>query len=238
MSPDEIRAHLEQLAAAREASLRAGGGTWPAKRELAGALRALLEEMPASAVGEPELRALAASVREAAARFAAAGHVSGPVEGARGDGLYDGMESFHDRGPIVGLANPIAPPLTLRLDLAANVVRGTATFGAAHEGAPGLLHGGLLAAAFDELLGYATSFSGSPGMTRELTVRYERPTPIHVELHFTGRLERVDGRRLRVSAEVEAKGTRTATAHGLFIQVGGEKFSELARAKRGRSISP
>jgi len=27
---------------------------------------------------------------------------------------------------------------------------------------------------------------------------------------------------------------RTATAHGLFIQVGGEKFAELAEAKKRR----
>ncbi len=144
------------------------------------------------------------------------------------------MENFHDRGPVVGLANPIAPPLDLRIDLEANVVRGVATFGAAHEGAPGLLHGGLLAAAIDEVLGMTTSFSGNPGMTRELTVRYERPTPIHVPLHFTGRLDRVDGRKLYVSGEVEANGVRTATAHGVFTQVDGAKFAEFAKAKQSR----
>jgi acyl-coenzyme A thioesterase PaaI-like protein len=201
-----------------------------AKRELAGALRALLEELNATAAPEAELRELAARVRSAAAAFAAAG----PPEGERRDGLYAGMESFHDRGPLVGLSNPIAPPLDLRLDLDANVVRGSATFGAAHEGAPGILHGGLLAAAIDEVLGMATSFSGDPGMTRELTVRYERPTPIHAPLHFTGRLDRAEGRRLHVSCEVEANGVRTATAHGLFIRVGGEKFAELSRAKKQR----
>jgi acyl-coenzyme A thioesterase PaaI-like protein len=230
-SRDEIRAHVEQVARARESS-RALGGAWSAKRELADALRALLEELNATAAPDAELRALAARVRDAARSFAAAGHAQ--VDAERRDGLYAGMESFHERGPLVGLANPIAPPLDLRLDLEASVVRGVATFGAAHEGAPGLLHGGLLAAAIDEVLGMATSFSGSPGMTRELTVRYERPTPIHAPLHFTGRLDRAEGRRLHVSCEVEANGVRTATAHGVFIQVGGEKFAELARAKRQR----
>jgi acyl-coenzyme A thioesterase PaaI-like protein len=231
-SPDEIRAHVLEVARRRE-SARAGSGTWPAKRALADALRALMEELNATAAPEAELRALAERVQEAARAFAAAGHA--PREAERGEGLYDGMESFHDRGPLVGLANPIAPPLDLRLDLEENVVRGRATFGAVHEGAPGLLHGGLLAAAIDEVLGMTTSFSGSPGMTRELTVRYERPTPIHVELRFTGRLDRVDGRRLYVSCEVEADGVRTATAHGVFVQVGGEKFAELARAKKQRT---
>jgi acyl-coenzyme A thioesterase PaaI-like protein len=229
--PAEVRAHVAQVAQARERS-RATGGAWPAKRELADALRALLEELNATAAPEAELLALAATVRDAASAFATAGHAA--PDAARSDGLYAGMESFHDRGPLVGLANPIAPPLDLRLDLEASVVRGSATFGAAHEGAPGLLHGGLLAAAIDEVLGLATCFAGAPGMTRELTVRYERPTPIHAELHFTGRLDRADGRKLHLSCEVEANGVRTATGHGLFIQVGGEKFAELARTKQKR----
>jgi acyl-coenzyme A thioesterase PaaI-like protein len=231
---DEIHAHLVQVAHARERS-RSAGGPWPAKRELADALRALLEELNATAAPEAEIRALAKAVRDAARSFAMAGHAQ--PDAARADGLYAGMESFHDRGPLVGLANPIAPPLDLRIDLEADVVRGTATFGAPHEGAPGLLHGGLLAAAIDEVLGVATSFAGAPGMTRELTVRYERPTPIHTQLHFTGKLDRADGRKLHVSCEVEANGVRTATAHGLFIQVGGEKFAEFAKAKKQRGKS-
>jgi acyl-coenzyme A thioesterase PaaI-like protein len=229
-SPEEIRAHVAQVARAR-ASARAASGAVLAKRELADALRALLEQLPATAAPEQALRALAAEVRGAAAAFSAAGAPSAP----RADGLYAGMENFHERGPLVGLANPIAPPLELWIDEAAGVVRGRATFGAAHEGAPGLLHGGLLAAALDELLGMATSFSGSPGMTRELSVRYERPTPIHAPLDFVARLDRVEGRRLHVSAEALANGVRTATAHGVFTQVGGEKFAELAKAKQQRS---
>lgn len=53
-----------------------------------------------------------------------------------------------------------------------------------------------------------------------------------MELVFTGRLERSEGRRLFLSADCEANGVRTSTAHGLFIQVGGEKFAELARSKK------
>jgi acyl-coenzyme A thioesterase PaaI-like protein len=95
------------------------------------------------------------------------------------------------------------------------------------------LHGGILAAAFDELLGVATVFSGGAGMTRELSIRYLRATPIDVELRFSARLDRAEGRRLYVSAEVEAAGQRTAEARGVFTAVGGEKFDEFAR-RRGR----
>ncbi|MGH7287455.1 MAG: hypothetical protein ACREI8_05485, partial [Myxococcota bacterium] len=64
-----------------------------------------------------------------------------------------------------------------------------------------------------------------------------RPTPIGVELEFTARLERAEGRRLFVTAEVEADGVRTAEASGVFIAVGGEKFEAFERERRGKRES-
>ena len=191
----------------------------------------LLAQLPTSALGDEELRALLPALRSAGERLAAAGRAP---EAGQPATLYAGMENFQDRGPVAGLSNPIAPPLEVSIDTEAEVVRGRVRFSTAYEGAPGLLHGGFLAAAFDELLGVATVFSGGAGMTRELQVRYLRPTPIGVELVFTGRLDRTLGRRLFVSAEVEANGLCTAEASGVFIAVGGEKFEQLARARHER----
>jgi acyl-coenzyme A thioesterase PaaI-like protein len=223
------RAHVEKVVRAHEAARRATG-TWAAKRELAAALRELLAQLPRTAAPEEALRALLAPVREAAARFGAAGRTE-PGEDAT---LFAGMEHFHDTGPLVGLSNPIAPPLELRIDREARVVRGRGRFGVAYEGAPGILHGGFLAAAFDELLGIATVFSGGPGMTHELRVQYLRPTPIDVELALVGRFDRAEGRRLHVSGEALAGGVRTALASGIFIAVGGEKFAAFEQARRER----
>jgi hypothetical protein len=224
------RGHVERIVRMRAAAAEAGAeGPWRARRELAAALRELLAHLPSSAIEDAELARLLPAVRDAAARAAAAGRAAAsetPVS------LYAGMENFHDTGPVVGLSNAIAPPLTASVDAEAGIVHGRATFSAAYEGAPGLLHGGILAAAFDELLGLATVFSGGPGMTRDLHVRYLRPTPIGVELLFAGRLDRTEGRRLFVSAEVEAGGIRTAEARGVFTAVGGDKFEQFARARR------
>jgi acyl-coenzyme A thioesterase PaaI-like protein len=222
------RSHAERVSRMRAAASGAEG-PWAAKRELARTLRDLLARLPSSAVSDEELLELVPVLRAAAERVAAAGRA--PAS-ARPASLYAGMENFQDTGPIVGLSNPIAPPLEASVDAEAGVVRARARFSAAYEGAPGLLHGGFLAAAFDELLGLATVFSGGAGMTRDLSVRYLRPTPIGVELSFTGRLDRSEGRRLFVSAEVEANGIRTAEASGVFIAVGGEKFEQLARERR------
>jgi acyl-coenzyme A thioesterase PaaI-like protein len=224
------REHAERVARMRQAAKHAEG-PWRAKRVLADALRELLAQLPSTGAPAEQLEALVPLIRDAAHRFAAAGRAPAASQPAS---LYAGMENFQDTGPIVGLSNPIAPPLEFTLDPAAGVARGTGRFGTAYEGAPGLLHGGILAAAFDELLGVATVFSGGPGMTRELRVRYLRPTPIGVELSFTARLEHAEGRRLFVSAEVEAGGVRTAEASGIFTAVGGEKFEAFARARRER----
>ena len=221
---------LERVARARNA-VRAATGAWAAKRDLAAALRELLAHLPNTAAPEDALRALEPLVREAAARFAEAGRTEAS---GRALPLYAGMEHFHDTGPLVGLSNAVAPPLEFRIDVEARVVRGRGRFGTAYEGAPGILHGGFLAAAFDEILGMAAVFSGGPGMTRELNVHYLRPTPIDVELAFVARFDRAEERRIFVSSEVEAAGVRTAEASGIFTSVGGEKFEAFDQARRER----
>ena len=219
---------LERVARARSA-VRTATGAWAAKRDLAAALRELLAHLPGTAAPEEARRAIEPLIREAAARFAAAGRAE---SGGAGRPLYPGMEHFHDTGPLVGLSNAVAPPLELWIDVEARVVRGRGRFGTAYEGAPGILHGGFLAAAFDEILGMATVFSGAPGMTRELSVRYLGPTRIDVELEFVGRFERAEGRSIFVSSECLASGVRTAEASGVFTSVGEEKFEAFDQARR------
>lgn len=226
----EQRSHAERVSRMRAAASGAEG-PWSTKRALADVLRRLLAQLPNSAIDDPALRELLPVLRAAADRVAAAGRR--PAADPESS-LYAGMEDFHDTGPVMGLSNAIAPPLEASVDTDARVVRARVCFSAAYEGAPGLLHGGILAAAFDELLGIATVFSGGAGMTRDLHVRYLRPTPIEVELAFIGRLDRSAGRRLFVSAEVEANGVRTAEASGVFTAVGGEQFEAFERARRER----
>ena len=72
---------------------------------------------------------------------------------------------------------------------------GPATFGSAYEGPPGCVHGGYVAAAFDEVLGSTQSLAGRPGMTARLTVNYRSPTPLHTELTFAGRVVGVEAAR-------------------------------------------
>lgn len=145
----------------------------------------------------------------------------------------DGMEDFHDRSPITGHANPMAPPAELHMDMEARLVRGRVTFGPAFEGAPGIVHGGFVAALLDEALGMATVFSGGPGMTAELTTRYRRHVPVGVPLDVEARLDSVDGRKVHTSGHVRQGDETLVEASGLFIAVDLQKFARLAAARDG-----
>jgi acyl-coenzyme A thioesterase PaaI-like protein len=146
--------------------------------------------------------------------------------------------AFFDHSPMLGRANPLAPPIELTLD--DGRILGRATFGAAYEGPPGCVHGGFIAAAFDEVLGSTQSLSGAPGMTGRLVVHYRSPTPLHTELRFEGTLDRVDGRKIHTTGRLWAGDRLCAEAEGLFISIDFSKFAELkarrAELKRGGSV--
>jgi acyl-coenzyme A thioesterase PaaI-like protein len=99
------------------------------------------------------------------------------------------------------------------------VVVGTATYGPAYEGPPGCVHGGMLAAAFDIILGAASVAAQRPALTGTLTVRYRRGTPLHCEVRYEGRLDRVEGKRTHVVARALVDGELTAEAEGIFVSV-------------------
>lgn len=139
--------------------------------------------------------------------------------------------AFFDHSPLVGLANPIAPPLSLHVDGA--MVRGIATFGIAYEGPPGHVHGGFIAAAFDEVLGMAQSMSGTPGMTGTLTIRYRRPTPLNQTVRFEGRMDRVEGRKIFASGTLHVRETLCAEAEGIFVAVDFERMRQMAEDAEG-----
>jgi hypothetical protein len=99
-----------------------------------------------------------------------------------------------ERSGISGKANPLAPPLEISFD--GETTLGRAVYGAAYEGPPDSLHGGFVAAAFDDLLGCAQMTSGSAGFTGTLTVRMVSPTPLYRRIDYTAGVERTEGRKI------------------------------------------
>lgn len=141
-----------------------------------------------------------------------------------------------DQSPFIGLANPLAPPMSLHEH--GDEVIAKATFGPAYEGPPGCVHGGYVAAAFDEVLGATQSLSGAPGMTGTLSIRYESPTPLHTEIRFVARIARVEGRKIFVEGESYTGDRLTARADGIFISLRAESFLALlaSREQAGHEV--
>ncbi len=222
-----------QLIRAAAKKLEDAPGTWPAKRELADAVRELTACLAETDAPAEELLAIADQVRTAARRFTGQPEMEDPP-GVAEMSLAAGMEVFRDRSPIVGKANPLAPPATFAVDHDSAVIYGEVYFGPAYQGAPGCVHGGFVAAAFDEALGMATVFSGKPGMTAWIRVSYKKPTPLETDLRLVARMDSVDGRKIHASGELLAGETVVAEATGLFIAIPLDKFVELKEAQRKR----
>lgn len=95
-----------------------------------------------------------------------------------------------------------------------------------HIGAPGLAHGGAVAAACDDVLGFTLWIAGTPAVTRTLTVEYLRPVPLHQTHRITAHIVSREGRALHVTATGTGEGGITRfTASAVFIVVSPEHFA-------------
>lgn len=198
---------------------------------VADAIRGVLHRMVQTSAPIEVIEAAARDVEAAAERFAA--HTSKSMYEGFAEAANAGEPfAFFDHSPMLGRANPLAPPIELWLE--DDCIVGRATFGSAYEGPPGCVHGGYVAAAFDEVLGSTQSLSGSPGMTGRLTVHYRSPTPLGTELRFEGRLESVSGRKILTKGELWAGEVLCAEAEALFISIDLMKFAEMRAARDER----
>jgi acyl-coenzyme A thioesterase PaaI-like protein len=197
--------------------------------ELADELRQLIETLQVTDVPESDLEALVDDVRNARDRLSAYARRTSwyEADALDAEGAFDLIASrdgsrtvthIH-RSPITGRYNGAAPPLAIEMiddDERPRSV-GTVTFTATHEGAPGIVHGGWIAAVLDEALAWAQPLSGVAGFTGTITVRFRAPAPTYTPLHLTGWVDRIDGRKVYVVGTCEAGGTLVAEAEAVFI---------------------
>jgi acyl-coenzyme A thioesterase PaaI-like protein len=92
-------------------------------------------------------------------------------------------------------------------------------FNAGHQAAPGLVHGGLVAAALDEACGLLASWYRFPTVTGRLFVHFRRPVPINTELLIRARVDDEHGRRVHVSGEIVDGDDILAQARCAFVHV-------------------
>lgn len=136
--------------------------------------------------------------------------------GPHGVEIGPGRRVRNHGNAVVGLRNPIAPPVRVERS---SEGRAWASFhlGPLYEGPPGLVHGGVTSLLLDQLCGEAAAAGGAPGMTGRLVLHYRRPTPLG-DLSAEAWVERVDGIKTTVKGHVcDADGNATVEAEGLFI---------------------
>jgi len=118
--------------------------------------------------------------------------------------------------PVVGVRNPLAPPLTVHHEPGGRCWS-EFTLGGVYEGPPGLVHGGISAMILDQLLGeVATDQLRTPKYTGTISVRYLRGTPLG-PLRAEAFVERSENHKTYARGFIcDAQGT-TVEAEGVFI---------------------
>ncbi|MEO8328505.1 MAG: PaaI family thioesterase [Candidatus Nanopelagicales bacterium] len=107
-----------------------------------------------------------------------------------------------------------------------------------HQGAPGLAHGGLLAAAFDEALGTVTWLLRVPVVTVHLETDYRTPVPVGSVVGIEAECFAVAGRKIYSRAvgrimsgdNADIPGPISVEARGVFVSVPLEHFRSHGRA--------
>ncbi len=97
----------------------------------------------------------------------------------------------------------------------------TGVFRRFHLGGNGAAHGGVLPLLFDDLLGMIVHYAGRPiSRTAFLHVNYRKVTPLETALTVRGRVDRIEGRKTFITAELlDEQGNLLADCEGLMVQL-------------------
>jgi uncharacterized protein (TIGR00369 family) len=97
--------------------------------------------------------------------------------------------------------------------------------GKRYTGPPGHCHGGIIATILDDAMGKVNKLHHVIALTKEMTVEYLKPVPLHQPLHFEGREVSVQGRQHINAAEIRnQKNEVLARSRGTFIAIDPEKM--------------
>lgn len=203
----------------REEHTPAPDANWQARRDLAQALRRMTRAAVTAAAETDEMVAAADAVNHHAevleqrpTKYGKLAHIDPDQDPYRQGGMVS-----YETSPLSGHCNPIAPPMNIWID--GDKARGRVTMDWQYEGPPGCVHGGWIAALFDDFLGMGQKLTGQPGFTGTLKVRYIKPTPLEEELTLVGWVDRIEGRKNILTGEMYAGTLLTARAEGLFVNM-------------------
>jgi acyl-coenzyme A thioesterase PaaI-like protein len=117
---------------------------------------------------------------------------------------------------VVGLRNPVAPPLVLHHE-PDGLVWSEFVLGAPYEGPAEHVHGGVSALILDHVLGATAHRAGRPAYTGTLTLRYRRRTALGRHLRAQAHIERTEGVKTFAVGHLADDEGVTVEAEGVFI---------------------
>ncbi len=124
---------------------------------------------------------------------------------------------------VCGLQNPVGLRLAF-YDTGPGEVTCDVTVPEQYQGYPGVVHGGVIAAMLDEVVGRA-AMEGDVWrfmMTAKLDLRYRKPVPVGQPLRLVGRMEQRRGRLATARGEIRlADGSLGAEAQAVLSDIPG-----------------
>lgn len=115
----------------------------------------------------------------------------------------------------IGLRNAVAPPMEVQFRPGAESFA-EVHLGAAYEGPPGMVHGGVSALLLDHIMGVTASQLTKVTFTGTLTLRYRNPLPLG-RVRLTCWVSGEEGRKVFVEARIEGDRGVAVEADGIFI---------------------
>ena len=110
------------------------------------------------------------------------------------------------------------------------------TFDKQFQGGPGVVHGGILSAAVDDLMGYAAAIHQRACVTAKLEVNYISPVQIDKEFSIEAWISKIDGKKIYAESIIHDDGFIHTETNAMFIDLGeraaehfGEKQPEETR---------
>ncbi|HWI42613.1 MAG TPA: PaaI family thioesterase [Nocardioides sp.] len=200
-------------------------------RPFVSSVRDLVDACVTTAVDEDEIAAARAEVEAVVARLRAK-----VLPQSLGRSYEPGNRRRAWSNPVIGVRNPVAPPLVVRRNPEG---RAESEFHltSAYEGPPGLVHGGVVSMILDQMLGQAVGATGRPGMTGTLKIVYRAGTPLG-DLRAEAWVERHEEIKTFARGRViGADGVVTAEAEGVFILPRHVREWVAAR-ERGEDVPP
>ena len=128
---------------------------------------------------------------------------------------------------VIGSCNPVAVPLAIEFDPPKAI--GRATFTPVYEGAPGCVHGAILAGTFDIMLTAANIIANGAGPTVNLSIRYLKPTLITQPAVFEAWVTERTDRRTHSQGRLIQGGVVTVEAQGEFVNMGRSRIRAMHR---------